>query len=229
MNAMHMTAPAHKNVVTRRSAVIWSLGVVAFGGLAATTEAHAISSAEAFVQSNIDRSYAILNDAALDASERKLRFRALLVSMVDVRRVASFTLGPYTRGAEQGAVDQFEAAFTGLLSAVYLRGLNSYSGLMVTGSTERAPDDVIVTVAAERTSGTSPPVSIAFRVRRLNDGKQVITDLQIEGAWLALVQRAEFMAYLQQHRGDITALSLDVERTAVRLHQTHQGDAHRQR
>jgi ABC-type transporter MlaC component len=210
-------ASIHEHVVTRRRAAMWSLGIVALGAFAATADARAANPAEAFVQSNIDRSYTILNDRALDAAERELRFRALLVSMVDVRRVATFALGPYSRGADQATIDRFETAFTNLLSTVYLRGLNSYSGLLVTGSTERVPDDVIVNVAAERAGGTSSELSLAFRVRRSNDGRQVITDLQIEGAWLALVQRAEFIAYLQQHRGDIAALSQDVERTAARL------------
>jgi ABC-type transporter MlaC component len=214
-NEVRSTNWLQDHVVTRRSAMIGSLGFLALG--AAAADARAGNTAEAFVQANIDRSYTILNDEGLGASERELQFRGLLLSIVDVRRVAVFTLGPYARGAAQGSIDQFELAFADLIAAVYLRGLTSYTALKVTGSTERAQDDAVVHVAADRTSGTSSRLSIAFRVRRSQDGRQMITDLQIEGAWLALVQRAEFMAYLQQHGGDIAALALQVQSVAARI------------
>ena len=83
--------------VTRSAAnfksVVCLLAFVMIGALAASN-AHAANSAETFVQSNIDRTYAVLNDGALSPPEREQRFRTLLLSVVDVRRVALFTLGP---------------------------------------------------------------------------------------------------------------------------------------
>jgi len=200
---------------TRRSAILRSIACVVFAALAAASEVRAASPAESFVQSNIERSYAILNDPGLNPSERQLRFRDLLSSFVDVTRVALFTLGPHARGADQASIERFERAFAVFLTEVYLRGLNSYTTLKVTGSTERAAGDVIVNVAATRANG--PPQLIAFRVRRADGGRHVVTDLQLEGAWLAITQRAEYAAYLQRNGGGLGALSAEVEQRAARL------------
>lgn len=188
-----------------------SLAFVALATFFPVSRARAAEGAEAFVRSNIDKSYAILNR---DAANREAEFRALLLSIVDTKRIALFTLGPYARGQSQPELDAFIAAFADYLVAVYKRGLDVYRGkiLEVTGSTERAPGDVIVdtVVDGQQVSKTH----IDFRVRRQPGGANVITDLQVEGVWLALSQREEFIAYLQQHHGSIAELSSELQRKA---------------
>jgi phospholipid transport system substrate-binding protein len=182
----------------------------------AAPEARAANAAEAFVQSNIDKTYAILDDASLTASEREQRFRALLLSVVDVGRVARFTLGPYARNVAPADLEAFERAFSDFLTAVYQRGLDNYASPKVTGSTERAPGDVIVNVSAMSPNGKGPQLSLAFRVRGSGAG-QLITDLQVEGAWLAISQREDFTAYLQQHNTDIAGLASELEKRSMQI------------
>jgi len=189
------------------------LMLFAIGGLAAS-DARAANSAEAFVQSGIERSYAILNDDALGASERQQEFHTFLLSIVDMRRVALFTLGPYARNASQGDLDTFERAFTDFLTVVYQRGLNTYTSPKITGSTERAADDVIVNVTANSPNGRG---SLAFRVRSTNGSGPLVTDLQVEGAWLAITQRGDFTAYLQQHGGNLAALATELDKRAAQV------------
>jgi ABC-type transporter MlaC component len=206
---------ADRRLWKRRETLIYAL---AFAAFAARAGASPPNSAEAFVQSSINRSYAILSDSAAGDTERQLEFRTLLSSIVDVKRVALFTLGPYGRDAGGDNVREFVGVFTDLLSGIYERGLYNYQGqrLAVTGSTERSEDDVIVNVTASgRSAGASQP-QIALRVRRTKSGGYIITDLQIEGAWLALIQRAEFIAYLQQHGGKIGELSAELAKRAAR-------------
>ena len=208
MSAIHVLRPA--NVLAGL------LALVAIGALAAS-DARAANSAETFVQSNIERTYAILNDDALGASERREQFRAFLLSIVDVRRVALFTLGPYTRNASPGDLDSFERAFTDFLTIVYQRGLETYSAPRVTGSTERAADDVIVNVTARMPNGTGSPASLGFRVRGQSGGRLLVTDIQVEGAWLAITQRGDFTAYLQQHGGNFAALAMELDKRTEQL------------
>ena len=59
---------------TRSTACL--LAFVAIGMLAASN-AHAANSAKTFVQSNIDRTHAMLNDGALSPPEHKQQFRTL--------------------------------------------------------------------------------------------------------------------------------------------------------
>ena len=212
--------------VFRPDVIVGLLALVAIGALA-PSDAYANNSAETFVQSNIDKTYAILNDGALSATEREQKVRALLLSVVDVRRVAVFTLGPYARNASNDDLGMFEHAFGDYVTGVYQRGLDNYASPKVTGSTERAADDVIVNVTATTPNGKGQ-LQLAFRVRGTSGGGQSITDLQVEGAWLAIVQRAEFTAYLQQHNASIAGLAteLDKRSTQLRLAQS-ESDIHR--
>jgi phospholipid transport system substrate-binding protein len=211
MHATH-TLPMNESELVTRRAIMGSVAFIAFATFLLVCRAHAGDEAEAFVRSNIEKSYAILNH---DASNSQAEFRALLLSIVDTRRIALFTLGPYARGQSQPELDPFIAAFTNYL--VYKRGLDVYRGKMldVIGSTERAPDDVIVNavVGGQQASKTH----INFRVRRQLGGPNAITDLQVEGVWLALSQREEFIAYLQQHHGSIAELSSELQRKAGQI------------
>lgn len=197
-----------KNVLAGFLALLVAIGTVA------ASEARTANAAEAFVQSGIERSYAILNDDSLSGSARQEQFRTLLLSIVDVRRVALFTLGPHARNASQGDLDTFEHAFADFLTVVYQRGLETYSAPRVTGSTERAADDVIVNVTANSPNGRG---SLAFRVRSTNGSRPLVTDLQVEGAWLAIAQRGDFTAYLQQHGGDLAGLAAELDKRTAQL------------
>jgi phospholipid transport system substrate-binding protein len=128
-----------------------------------------------------------------------------------------FTIGPYARDQSQPGLDVFIAAFADYLVAVYERGLDVYRGksLEVIGSTERGPGDVIVNVVVDGQQASK--THIDFRVRRQAGAANVITDLRIEGVWLALSQREEFIAYLQQHHGSIGELSSELQRKAEQM------------
>ena len=191
---------------------------LALGGLFSSIDARAATPEESFVQSEIDRSYAVLNNRALNAAERQRQFRAALLSVVDSKRVALFTLGSFARESPQANLDEFSAAFANFLTAVYQQSLEHYKNqiVKVTGSTARSDNDVIVNAVVASSGGQSPQLHIAFRVRR-SGGEDVITDLQVEGAWLALSERADFMSYLQQHGGNVALLSSELQSRAERI------------
>jgi ABC-type transporter MlaC component len=50
-------------------------------------------------------------------------------------------------------------------------------------------------------------LKLAFRLHARQDEPFVLTDMQFEGIWLALSEREEFTAFLQQHSGDIASLT----------------------
>ncbi|HKY17711.1 MAG TPA: hypothetical protein VJL82_02165, partial [Rhizomicrobium sp.] len=55
--------------------------------------------AEAFVDDNIHKGLDILRDKRLSTIQRRDQFETLLLGLVDVRRIALFTLGQYRRTA----------------------------------------------------------------------------------------------------------------------------------
>jgi phospholipid transport system substrate-binding protein len=197
----------------------FALAVGAFA-LMASQEAGAADTAKAFVETSIDKGSAILSDGSLDTGQRQNQFRGFLLSITDTRRVGLFTLGSYARGASEPDIAVFVTAFTDFVTALYQRSLDRANGqtIRVTGSTEHSEDDTIVKADVLDPNGKSPPMKIGFRVRTNDRGNYVLTDLQIEGVWLAMSQLSDFTAYLQQHHGEIGQLSKELEKRAAQIH-----------
>lgn len=171
------------------------------------------NAAEAFVQENVNRGYQILNNQGLSAEERREQFRSFLLNLTDLHRIAMFTLGQYANSASPADVQAFDKAFEDYAVSVYESRLGKYSGqtLKVTGSQVRAPDDVIVNAIVTPAPGASgasqQPIHVAFRVRKTPDGRPILTDMQVEGIWLALSERSDFTGFLQQHGGSVSQLA----------------------
>jgi phospholipid transport system substrate-binding protein len=169
------------------------------------------TAAEAFVQQNVDRGYSILNNTSLPDDQRRAQFRNFMLGLTDVKRIGMFTLGQYANGASKSDIDAFTNAFTDYAIAVYETRLSKYKGqtLKVTGADVRSPDDVVVNADVINPSAppNAPAIKAAFRVRKTADGKPIVTDMQVEGIWLALSQRSDFTGFLQQHGGNVPALT----------------------
>lgn len=179
--------------------------------------AAAANPAEVFVQENVDRAFVILNNAELSEEQRYMGFRELILSLMDARRIGMFTLGPYANRASPAEIESFIAAFSDYtIRFIYGAGFAQTEGNppKVTGSTQRAADDVVV--SCEVNGPNAQPIKVAFRVRRSADGRPIVTDLQVEGVWLALLQRSDFSAFLQQNGGRIADLTADLQRLARR-------------
>jgi phospholipid transport system substrate-binding protein len=177
---------------------------------------------EIFVQQNLDKGLAVLNDNRLEPQQRDAQFRDLLLSVTDVKRVALFTLGQYARGASDAQINSFVNAFANYFTSVFQHNLDRNMGgtVEVTGSKVRAPDDVIVTarlITSDASHSRGTPVNVAFRVRKNPAGADTVVDLQVEGVSMALTERDEFTAYLQQHGGNVGALSAELEDRATGL------------
>lgn len=86
----------------------------------------------------------------------------------------------------------------------------TYSGqtLKVNGSTERAPDDYVVsTVLVDpNASSDQQPIQADFRVYKVR-GDYKVLDVSVVGVWLAIEERAQFTAFLAQHNDDVSALT----------------------
>ena len=170
------------------------------------TPALAADPAETFVQQNIQRGLALLNNKALTPTQKRDQFEQFLLGLTDLKRIADFTLGQYRRSAAPADLQAFEVAFQNYAVAVYQFYFSKYSNqtLKVTGSTQRAATDYIV--ATQLIDPAKPqPLEVNFRVR--TDGaRPVVTDVSVEGVWLSLQQRDQFVAFLGQNNGNVRLL-----------------------
>jgi phospholipid transport system substrate-binding protein len=203
-----------------------ALGPYCFAGVAGllwqVPAAHADATlAETFVQQSVDKEFAILKDASLAQQERETRSRALLRSIIDIKRVAMFALGPYARDASDKQIGDFVNAFSDYFLNMFHSDLDQSSGrgtIAVTGATARGADDVIVTASvagADAQSPTGMPMNLSFRVRKNAAGNEVIVDVLVGAISMAVTQRDEFSSYLQQHGGSIDQLSAELEKRAA--------------
>ena len=170
--------------------------------------AMAQNSAEAFVSGNIQKGLALLNNKTLAPAAKRDQFEDFLLELTDLKRIADFTLGQYRRSAAPADVAAFQTAFQNYAVSVYQFYFSKYSGqtLKVTSSTLRAPTDYIVaTQLIDPAKSGQQPLEVSFRVR--TDGpRPVVTDVSVEGVWLSLQQRDQFVAFLGQNNGNVRLL-----------------------
>jgi phospholipid transport system substrate-binding protein len=163
--------------------------------------------AETFVSQNIQRGLALLNNKTLTTTQKRDQFEQFLLNLTDLKRIADFTLGQYRRSSAPGDLQAFEVAFQNYAVAVYQFYFSKYSGqtLKVTSSTQRAPTDYIVSTQLIDPAKSGQPLEVSFRVR--TDGpRPVVTDVSVEGVWLSLQQRDQFVAFLGQNNGNLRLL-----------------------
>src|SRR3569832_425573 len=131
----------------RTASVFVLIGLVS--GVAALSPTSASASTppvETFVQNRVDAGVKILQDSSKSESERHTQFREFLLHLMDMKRIAMFTLGSWRKNAAQTDIDEFTDAFRQIAIANYDARIGSYGGqtLKVTGSRENAKDDYVV-------------------------------------------------------------------------------------
>lgn len=174
--------------------------------------------AEAFVDENIHKGLDILKDKKLNTVQRRDQFETLLLGLVDVRRIALFTLGQYRRTAPPEDVEAFVGAFKNYAAAAYQSYFAKYTNqnLKVVGSTQRNPTDFIVQTQLIEPSSSQQPAEVDFRVRT-DGGKPVLVDVAYQGIWLSLEERDQFVAFLGQNNGNVRTLIAHLSELAVNL------------
>jgi phospholipid transport system substrate-binding protein len=188
-----------------------AISVISLAPFAIPATTAAAESLQSFVQQNIDKGYALLNNETLTDAQRSAQFRGLMLSLMDTQRVGRFTLGPYANTASPADMAAFEKAFADYAVAVYQSRIGLYKGakIHVTGTNQLAADDAVVNAELTGPSLPNPndPIRVGFRIRNAADGHHVITDMEVEGVWVALWERADFTSFLQQHNGSVAALT----------------------
>ena len=186
--------------------------------LAGPAAAAAPNVAESFVDENIHKGLEILRDKRLSNVQRRDQFEGLLLTLVDVRRIALFTLGQYRRSAPPDDVEAFVNAFKNYAAAAYQSYFAKYTDqtLKVIGSTQRSPTDFIVQTNLVDPGSSQQPAEVDFRVRT-DTGKPVLVDVAYQGIWLSLEERDQFVAFLGQNNGNVRTLIAHLSELAVNL------------
>jgi len=164
---------------------------------------------EAYVEENANEVLRTLNDPSLDAEDRTEAFARYMDQFTDLDAVSNFVIGRYARQFSETELADYRQAFRTYALAVYENELDRYRGesVEVIGSFDRTPRDSIVNTRIPREGG--PAMDVRWRVLN-RDGEYQVVDvaLNIEGnlIWLAIEQRAQFLALLDRTNGSSEAL-----------------------
>ncbi|MGD0191265.1 MAG: ABC transporter substrate-binding protein [Rhizomicrobium sp.] len=165
---------------------------------------------EAFVQQSAGKTLAILKDKALSSSDKHARMHDLMSSLLDLKRMAMFTLGPAAHTASPTDLDLYVRAYSDFALANYAAELTTYMGqsLQVTGSAQRAKGDFIVNAEViDPNDKADGPTAVSFRVLDEGGGQLALVDASVAGIWFTLAQRDDFSGFLSQNGGDISKLA----------------------
>ena len=216
-----------ERAIRSAGAILAAVLVFAFMALSARETAAAqtspgLAGAEGYVTANVQRGLQILGNRGIPDAERRAEFRDFLTSLTDIRRIAVFTLGAARRTASPREIDAFVNAFQNYAVAVYESRLKGFAGqyLKVVGGSEHGPGDYIVqTILVDptgRAEQQGEPIEVDFRVDNTN-GRFVVIDVAIAGVWLALEERDQFTAFLEENNDNLGALINHLNELTARL------------
>ncbi|MEM9740094.1 MAG: ABC transporter substrate-binding protein [Pseudomonadota bacterium] len=190
------------------------IAAVAIGGVLWTGAAFADARTEAYVEENANEVLLTLNDPALDSKARTEAFERYMDQFTDLNLISNFVIGRYARTFDEAELAEYREVFRTYALAVYENELDSYRGerVEVIGSFDRTPRDSIVNTRIPRAGG--PAMDVRWRVLS-RDGEFQVVDvaLNIEGnlLWLAIEQRAQFLALLDRTNGSSVALIAKIQ------------------
>jgi ABC-type transporter MlaC component len=175
--------------------------------------------AEQFVNTLMQQASTVLRDNSGGEAVRSLRLHLLLMQHLDARKAALFALGPYQRQLDPRVVDDYVAAFTDYVTAVYearLRTFRAFDFKIVTSMDAGQGDATVITQARPPAELRGrPPIDIWLRLSRAT-GQYKIADVQIAGIWVSLYQREDFARRLSAN-ADVRALTNYLQYQAAQI------------
>ncbi len=177
--------------------------------LAGSLPAFADARTEAYVQKNASEVLQSLNNPRLSAAERTATFSKYMDTFTDLDAVSNFVIGKYARRFSDAELAKYRKAFRTYALAVYEYQLDAYRGesVVVKNSVDRSETDSIVNTVIKRQDGKD--MDVRWRVQGKDGDYQVIdVALNQDGnlIWLAIEQRAQFIALLDRSNGSADAL-----------------------
>lgn len=177
--------------------------------LAGALPAFADAKTEAYVQKNASEVLKTLNNPNLSTAERTAKFSSYMDQFTDLDAVSNFVIGKYSRRFTEAELTRYRKAFREYALAVYQFELDAYRGeaVQVKNSVDRSPTDSIVNTVIKRQDGKD--MDVRWRVQGSEGNYQVVdVALNLDGnlIWLAIEQRAQFIALLDNNNGSADKL-----------------------
>lgn len=188
-------------MMTRRWFVLVAL-MFSAGTLAAPPRAAAQADPVAFINGLGVQAIQVLGPSVPPAT-RLQRFRELFGSDFDLPGISRFVLGRYWRVATPEQQQQFQALLKEYLAQAYAGRLAQYAGekFQATNAQTQGGETVVF---SEITTTQGSKIRVEWHL--VNSGGWKITDAYVAGVSMAVTERDEFAAVIQQGGGNVQYL-----------------------
>ncbi|MCF3973030.1 MlaC/ttg2D family ABC transporter substrate-binding protein [Paracoccus salsus] len=191
------------------------LALLAAGGASAmllrASPAHALDSeqARALIDKALGEVYSVINSGQPPAQMYR-QFEAIFARYADVDIIARSALGPTARqlGGQQFAA--YKQAFQGYIGRKYGKRFRDFVGARVQVGGARPLKSFFAVTSTAYLNGRAP-MEVEWHVSD-KSGRNLFFNIIIEGVNMLASERAEMAAMLSRRRGDVAALTADLQR-----------------
>ena len=161
-------------------------------------------SADSFIREVGQEAIQSLTNKRLNDQERQDLFREILNRTFKIQLIAKFTLGRYWRRATKAQQQEYVGLFEDFIVLAYAARFRDYTGENFSVGQVRQINDRDKLVHSKLVLKNGRNIPVLWRVRG-NDGFKII-DVLVEGVSMAITQRDEFSAIINQRGGKIEGL-----------------------
>jgi phospholipid transport system substrate-binding protein len=146
--------------------------------------------------------------------ERAAVMERVLQTKFDLPSMAQFALGPFWSRATPQQQQRFVQAAQAAEARAYSDRFGSYAGqsLQVSRVISRGGKNYVESTINQ--SGGGQPIKLEWEVKSTPNGLR-ITDIKVEGVSMIQTRRADFTSYIQNHGGDVDALTNELQTRAT--------------
>ena len=188
------------------------LGLLAGGAMLAGLPhpARALDTAEAraIIQTSLDEVYAVINSDQPPAQMYRA-FEAIFARYADVDIIARSALGPAARQVGPSEFAAYRTAFQGYIGRKYGKRFREFIGSRIEVQDARPLKSFFAVTSVAYLNGRAP-MEVEWHVSD-KSGQTRYFNIIIEGVNMLASERAEIGAMLVQRRGDIAALTADLQ------------------
>lgn len=173
-----------------------------------------------FIKDLADRAIGVLNDKSMPLQRRIDAFRALFLEGFDVPTIAQFVMGRAWPRATEEQRQTYLRVFEEVTLLTWALRFNEYAGETLKLDKTRAEGRVAFVDSQVIRPGRDA-VRVQWRIERPR-GAYKILDIAVEGSSMAVAQRADYSAVLQQGNGKVDALIAALNTKLAQLEQKAQ-------
>lgn len=173
----------------------------------------AAEDAASFIARTADAVLALARDKSLSQEQLKEQLHVIADRDFDAPGIARFVLGRYWRTASDAERQQFVQAFEDYMVQVYASRFRQYSGASFKVVGQRDDGNTTMVTSEINQQSADQPARVIWQVAKTPQGYK-ITDVSIEGISQALTYRQEFSSVIEQHGGQLSALTEQLRQKA---------------